>query len=110
MPTKETLVENEIFDWLWTIEGLKCFKVYNGATKGTKKRGGYRKKPNGIPDIIGCFRGRFFCIEVQAEKNKPSEDQEILISEILDCGGVAFWANSLENCINAFNFHFSIMD
>lgn len=110
MPTPEIIVENEIFDWLWTLEDCKAFKVYNGATKGVKKKGGVRKRPNGIPDIIGCYRGRFFCIEVKAPSKKPSKDQEIFMGDILNCGGVALWSDSLDKCIAAFNFQFGVMN
>lgn len=110
MPTPESIVENEIFDWLWTLEDCKAFKVYNGATKGVKKKGGVRKRPNGIPDILGVYKGTGFCIEVKAGKNKPSVDQEEFMADYLACGGVAFWTNNLDHCIKTFNLHFGVMD
>ena len=42
--------------------------------------GGYGK--SGVPDIVGCFRGKFFGIECKAGNNKPTPLQEKNLQEI----------------------------
>lgn len=52
---------------------------------------------HGIPDIVGMVRGRFFAIECKApgkEKN-TTENQDRVISEMRECGGVAFVASDV---------------
>ena len=50
----------------------------------------------GIPDIIGCIDGKFFAIEVKAERGITSEAQKIQIELIKDAGGIAFVAKSVD--------------
>ena len=53
--------------------------------------GGYGK--SGVPDIVGCFRGKFFGLECKAGKNKPTPLQEKNLQEIADCKGIALVVN-----------------
>jgi Holliday junction resolvase len=53
--------------------------------------GGYGR--SGQPDIVGCYKGRFFGIECKANGNKPTPLQAQNIAEINKTGGVAFVAN-----------------
>lgn len=48
---------------------------------------------SGVPDIVGCYRGRFFAIECKAGKNKPTPLQEKNLSEITQAGGLAWVVN-----------------
>lgn len=45
---------------------------------------------NGVPDIVGCYKGRFFSIEVKREGGKPTAIQSRRMQEIVDAGGLAF--------------------
>lgn len=45
---------------------------------------------NGVPDIVGCYKGRFFSIEVKREGGKPTAIQTRRMQEIVDAGGLAF--------------------
>lgn len=56
--------------------------------------GGYGR--SGVPDIIGCYKGRFFGIECKAGKNKTTALQDREISLIHDAEGVA-WVVNEEN-------------
>ena len=51
---------------------------------------------SGLPDIIGCYKGRFIGIEVKdPEGNHPtSELQKKRIREIRQAGGIAFTADT----------------
>ena len=49
--------------------------------------GGYGA--SGVPDIIVCYRGRFFGLECKANGNKPTALQLLNIDNINDAGGIA---------------------
>jgi hypothetical protein len=53
----------------------------------------------GVPDILGCYRGRLFGIELKAPKGKTSPDQEEFIKRINEAGGLAFCARTLDEVI-----------
>lgn len=53
--------------------------------------GGYGA--SGVPDIVGCYRGRFFGIECKAGKNKPTALQTKNLEAIAAAGGVALVIN-----------------
>ena len=48
---------------------------------------------SGVPDIIGCYKGKFFAIECKAGKNKPTALQQKNIDDIIAQGGAACVAN-----------------
>ena len=53
--------------------------------------GGYGK--SGVPDIVGCYRGKFFGIECKAGKNTPTALQEKNLRDIAKSGGIALVIN-----------------
>ena len=79
-----------------TPEGKVKKKVANylksiGAYYFYPATGGYGK--SGVPDIVGCYKGRFFGIEVKAGKNTPTELQKLQLKLIADAGGIATVTN-----------------
>ena len=44
---------------------------------------------SGVPDIIVCYKGRFFGLECKANGNKPTKLQQLNIDKINDAGGIA---------------------
>ena len=44
---------------------------------------------SGVPDIVGCYNGRFFGIECKANGNKPTALQELNLANIKAQGGIA---------------------
>ena len=48
--------------------------------------GGYGA--SGVPDIVGCYQGKFFAIECKAGKNKPTALQQRNIGAIAAQGGM----------------------
>ena len=50
--------------------------------------GGYGR--SGVPDIVGCWEGRYFAIECKAPGNKPTGLQLKEMEAIQQAGGVAF--------------------
>ena len=53
--------------------------------------GGYGK--SGVPDIVGCYEGRFFCIECKAGKGKVTALQQKNLDEIDASKGIALVVN-----------------
>jgi len=53
--------------------------------------GGYGA--SGVPDIVGCYKGRFFAIECKAGKGKTTALQEKNIAQIKTTGGLAIVVN-----------------
>ena len=43
----------------------------------------------GVPDIVGCYQGKFFGIECKAGKNKPTKLQVYELNKIKKAGGKA---------------------
>jgi hypothetical protein len=53
--------------------------------------GGYGK--SGVPDIVGCYEGRFFGIECKAGKGKVTALQQKNLDEIYASKGIALVVN-----------------
>tara|TARA_R100001163_G_C4896530_1_gene87040 strand:+ start:104 stop:418 length:315 start_codon:yes stop_codon:yes gene_type:complete len=53
--------------------------------------GGYGK--SGVPDIVGCYNGTFFGIELKAGNNKPTPLQEKNLQQITNTRGLAIVIN-----------------
>lgn len=71
-------------------------KVKDKVTAQLKELGAYYFYPvtggfgsSGVPDIVGCYRGRFFGIECKAKGNKPTELQKLNLNKIEGAGGIA---------------------
>lgn len=50
----------------------------------------------GIPDIICCYRGRFYGFEVKTDTGQPTELQKSTIRKILAAGGTALVVRSVD--------------
>ena len=81
--TPEGKVKKKIVEQLKT---LGCYYFFPAT-------GGYGK--SGVPDIVGCYKGRFFGIECKAGKNKTTALQDNNLSAIALAGGVAAVVNEL---------------
>lgn len=59
----------------------------------------------GIPDLIGCYKGRFVGIEVKTPENKAGATklQMWFIRQIIKAGGIAFVARSWETVESELN-------
>ncbi len=49
---------------------------------------------SGVSDILGCYRGKMFAIEVKREGKEPTPIQWRRIREIEAAGGKAFWGTA----------------
>lgn len=75
-------------------------KVKTRVTNVLKEYGAYYFYPvtngfgrSGVPDIIGCYKGKFFAIECKAGNNKPTALQLQEMIAINDAGGRAIVVN-----------------
>ena len=83
---KEQNIQTAIMDYIKSIGGLPIKQNQIGI---------YAQA--GVPDIIACIRGRFVAIEVKKTGQKPKPIQYAFIDAINGCGGLAFWADNLED-------------
>jgi hypothetical protein len=51
----------------------------------------------GTPDLLACYYGRFYAIEVKRPGNKPTKLQLFRLRQWREAGAVAFWCDSLES-------------
>ena len=86
MMTKEQDIQTKIMDYISSIGGLPI--KFNNI-------GIYAKA--GVSDILACIKGRFVAIEVKKPGGKPSKLQENFIDGVNAIGGVAFWADNLDD-------------
>lgn len=49
---------------------------------------------SGVSDIVGCYRGKFFSIEVKREGKEPTPIQNRRMAEIGTAGGKTFWGTA----------------
>ena len=75
-------------------------KVKANVVKQLKALGAYYFFPlsggfgrSGVPDVVGCYKGRFFGIECKAGSNKPTALQTKNLQEIDTSGGVSMVVN-----------------
>jgi len=79
--TPERKVKKKVADYLRSI----------GAYFFYPATGGYGR--SGVPDIVGCYKGKFFGIECKAGSNKPTELQKNELKQIAQAGGIATVTN-----------------
>ena len=75
-------------------------KVKKKVAEALKKLGVYYFYPvtggygrSGVPDIVGCYNGKFFGIECKAGKGKTTPLQDMNINQIRAAGGIAAVVN-----------------
>lgn len=86
-PTPEALLTKSIRQLLNSV-GIFAWKEWGGPMSTP-----------GVPDIIGCFKGRLIGIEIKAEKGIVSDYQKEFIDRINKAGGLAFVARSVDDVI-----------
>jgi Holliday junction resolvase len=79
--TPEKKVKTKVVD---ILKGFGAYYFYPVT-------GGYGA--SGVPDIVGCYKKRFFAIECKAGKGKTTALQEKNIAQILAQGGLAIVVN-----------------
>ena len=83
---KEQDIQTSIMNYISSIGGLPI--KFNNI-------GIYAKA--GVSDILACIKGRFVAIEVKRPGQKPTGLQKQFIDAVNLIGGVAFWADNLND-------------
>lgn len=83
---KEQDIQTSIMNYIKSIGGLPV-KFNNMGIYATA----------GVSDILACIKGRFVAIEVKKPGGKPSALQLNFIDAINKIGGLAFWADNLDD-------------
>lgn len=102
MPGQETIIKNQILDYL-------KYKNYfawltNTAGNFNKFSNSFYKNPRllrGVVDILCLHKGKFIAIEVKAGKGKQSEWQREYQAEVERNGGTYLLVYSLDDLIDA---------
>lgn len=88
MPAKpETKLSQKVLTRL-RAEGGWWVKIHGGVFQ-----------VSGIPDILGCWKGRFVAIELKVGNREPTELQKNTINLLIDCGAYAGVANCIERVL-----------
>lgn len=82
----ETDIVKAILRYLKTVDQCFCWKEHGGMY-GTA----------GIPDIICCYRGRFYGFEIKTATGRPTELQKATIRKINRAGGTAAIVRSVDD-------------
>lgn len=89
LPHREKYIENEIKSYITEHGGL-CYKIH----------GGDLYQETGIPDILCCWHGLFFGIEVKAPGGRPSAIQLAQGVRIKKAEGHFLIAKSVQDVID----------
>ena len=81
----EKQIQTDIMDYLRIL----------GASADVTTMGYYGN--NGMADIVGCFEGKYFAIEVKRPGNYPTPLQKKWLEEKRKAGAVAFIATSVND-------------
>jgi hypothetical protein len=78
------------------LDSLGCYYFFPAT-------GGYGS--SGVPDIVGCYKGKFFGIECKAGKGKTTALQDMHLSGIAMAGGIAEVVNeeNMHDIVNIIN-------
>lgn len=95
----ESEIQRAILDYLTSIgavairvnSGVHIIQDSNGSTRA------FHGAPAGTSDIIACYRGRYVAIECKARRGKTTPAQEDFINRVIEAGGVAFVARSVDD-------------
>jgi len=79
--TPEAKVKKKVVEQLRQLKAYYFYPV----------TGGYGR--SGVPDIVGCYQGKFFGIECKAGKNTPTPLQQINLDDIEKQNGIALVVN-----------------
>lgn len=96
---KET--QSTILEYLTRI-GAVVVK-FNNVGIYIKKTGKYiPPRDLGVSDILACYKGLFFAIEVKSTGKKPTDNQLNFLQRVRDAGGIAFWTDNIDEVTKTF--------
>ncbi len=90
MKKAETVLQERIQAALNKLPGCWCFKVH-----------GNQYQMAGVPDIIGCYHGRMFALEVKMPGEEPTPIQQARLRHINAAGGITATVYSVDEALAA---------
>lgn len=82
-------------------------RLVRDILEALRRKGGFWYKVHGgpfqrvgLPDIIGCYKGRFVAIEVKCPGNKPTLIQQHVIGQIREAGGTVGVAYNVSQALS----------
>lgn len=81
---QETVFQESVLKYLYTLPNIV---VHNNV--GSVHN-------SGISDVTGCYKGRYFALELKIPKGIKGEHQKAYIDKVLNAGGLAGFAETLE--------------
>lgn len=85
---RENRIQHRIIKTLEAVPGVWLFNVHGS---------GWQK--SGIPDIVGCYNGKFFGVEVKRPGEQPTAKQSLTMKKIAAAGGVTGVAETPEEAL-----------
>lgn len=108
VPTEKE-IQAACLEWLNTIPGVRCWRQNTGGFPGEYKgkRRFTRFGQKGQSDIsgVGPFGVRVE-IEIKRPGKLPSDIQGYWLTSMQESGAVAFWADSLDTCVEQLRYEF----
>lgn len=86
-PTPEAILTRAIRQLLSSV-GIFHYKAWGGPMSAP-----------GVPDLIGCYKGRMIGIEIKSQRGVVSDKQQDFLDKINRAGGVAFVARTIDDVI-----------
>lgn len=85
----ETALTKRVLDKLRKVGGF-WVKIHGGPWQ-----------TSGLPDIVGCYLGRFYGFEVKVGDNQPTKRQALVLSLIEQAGGVSRVVRDPQDALDA---------
>lgn len=86
---------------------MKESTVQRNIINALRARGAYVLNPysaeEGTPDLIVCYEGRFFALEVKTDTGRASKIQLHRLAQVESAGGVARIVRSVADAVDAVN-------
>lgn len=102
----EADIQKACLQWLNVVPGIRAWRQNRGAKlniyrrkDGTEGRSFVKFGEPGASDITGLAHGIRLEVETKSTGKVPSFDQENYLRMIRDADGIAFWCDSLNECI-----------
>ena len=71
------------------------------ARTNAGRKGGVHLAPEGWPDIVVCYKGRFVAIECKRPGGKMRKAQDIMLHELVMNGALVIVAESVRDVANS---------
>ena len=97
---KESTITRNLLKHFNSVQGCKAIKIYSGLFASQA----------GTPDIVGCYRGQAFFVEVKTKAGKATKLQTARAREWTHVGAYVFRAHSLEAGVAMFEVMQSQVD